>query len=103
MASPAISGKAATSIRQQIRRMRFHLRSDLSFAEIARWIKSRAGAWAAYYGRCCPSETVDVLFHPAVGRDRGLPGPVPPESLALLAGVTGAGRQSLRWAVEPVR
>lgn len=61
--SPGISRKAATSIRQQIRRMRFHLRSDLSFAEIARWINSRAGAWAAYYGRFCPSETVSVLFH----------------------------------------
>ena len=61
--SPAISRKAATSIRQQIRRMRFHLRSDLSFADIARMINSRAGAWAAYYGRFCPSETVSVLFH----------------------------------------
>lgn len=61
--SPAISRKAAVSIRQQIRRMRFHLRSDLSFAEIARWINSRAGAWAAYYGRFCPSETANVLFH----------------------------------------
>jgi RNA-directed DNA polymerase len=61
--SPAISRKAATSIRQQIRRTRFHLRSDLSFADIARMINSRAGAWAAYYGRFCPSETVNVLFH----------------------------------------
>ena len=61
--SPAISRKAATSIRQQIRRMRFHLRSDLSFAEIARWINSRAGAWAAYYGRFCPSKTALVLSH----------------------------------------
>ena len=61
--SPAISRKAAKSIRQQIRRMRFHLRSDLSFADIARRINSRAGAWAAYYGRFCPSETANVLFH----------------------------------------
>jgi hypothetical protein len=49
--------------RAQIRRTRFHLRSDLSFADIARMINSRAGAWAAYYGRFCPSETVNVLFH----------------------------------------
>ena len=61
--SPAISRTAATSIRQQIRRMRFHLRSDLSFAEIARWINARAGAWAAYYGRFGPSQTAYVLFH----------------------------------------
>jgi len=61
--SPAISRKAATSIRQQICRMRFHLRSDLSFKYIARMINSRVGAWAAYYGRFCPSESVNVLFH----------------------------------------
>ena len=61
--SPAISRKATTSIRQQIRRMRFHLRSDLSFKDITRMINSRAGAWAAYYGRFCPSETANVLFH----------------------------------------
>jgi RNA-directed DNA polymerase len=61
--SPAISREAATSIRQQIRRMRFHLRSDLSFSDIARMINLRAGAWANYYGRFCPSETAKVLFH----------------------------------------
>jgi RNA-directed DNA polymerase len=61
--SPAISGKAATSIRHQIRRMRFHLRSDLSFNDIAKMINTKAGAWAAYYGRFRPSETARVLFH----------------------------------------
>jgi RNA-directed DNA polymerase len=61
--SPAISRKAATSIRQQIRRMRLHLRSDLTFADIAKMINPRAAAWAAYYGRFCPSETVAVLSH----------------------------------------
>ncbi len=61
--SPAISRAAATSIRRQIRRMRFHLRSDLSFAEVARLVNSRAGAWAAYYGRFGPWETVYVLSH----------------------------------------
>ncbi len=64
--TPAISGKAATAIRQQIRRMRFHLRSDLSFADIAKMINAKAGAWAAYYGHfsvrrrpraCCSTST----------------------------------------------
>jgi RNA-directed DNA polymerase len=32
----AISGKAAKDIRQQIRRMWFHLRSDLSFHDITK-------------------------------------------------------------------
>ena len=51
------SGSAEVKQRRaQIRRTRFHLRSDLSFADIARMINSRAGAWAAYYGRFCPSE-----------------------------------------------
>jgi group II intron reverse transcriptase/maturase len=61
--SPAISRKAATAIRQQIRRMRFHLRSDLSFPDIAKMINAKAGAWAAYYGGFNPWETVHVLFH----------------------------------------
>jgi hypothetical protein len=61
--TPAISGKAATAIRQQIRRMRFHLRSDLSFPDIAKMINTKAGAWAAYFGHFRPSETAYVLFH----------------------------------------
>lgn len=61
--APAISGKAAKSIRQEIRRMRFHLRSDLSFNDIAKMINAKAGPWAAYYGRFRPSETAHVLFH----------------------------------------
>ena len=61
--SPAISGKAATAIRRQIRRMRFHRRSDLSFEEVAALINEKAGSWAYYYGRFRPSETVRVLFH----------------------------------------
>jgi RNA-directed DNA polymerase len=62
--TPAISGKAATAIRQQIRRMRFHLRSDLSFSDIAKMINAKAGAWAAYFGHfrrrpraCCSTST----------------------------------------------
>lgn len=61
--APAISGKAAKAIRQEIRRMRFHLRSDLSFNDIAKMINVKAGPWAAYYGRFYPSETARVLFH----------------------------------------
>jgi RNA-directed DNA polymerase len=61
--SPAISGKSATAIRQEIRRMRFHLRSDLSFKDVAAMINVKAGGWAAYYGRFRPSETARVLFH----------------------------------------
>ena len=61
--TPAMSGKAATAIRQQIRRMRFHLRSDLSFHDIAKMINAKAGVWVAYYGRFRPSETTRVLFH----------------------------------------
>jgi RNA-directed DNA polymerase len=61
--SPAISAKSATAIRQQIRRMRLHLRSDLSFHDIAKMINAKAGAWAAYFGRFCPSEAMHVLQH----------------------------------------
>lgn len=61
--TPAISHASATAIRQQIRRMRFHLRSDLSFTDITKMINAKAGAWAAYYGHFNPSETANVLFH----------------------------------------
>jgi RNA-directed DNA polymerase len=61
--APAISGTAAKSIRQQIRRMRFHLRSDLSFDDIAAMVNVKAGPWAAYYGRFTASEAASVLFH----------------------------------------
>lgn len=61
--TPAISGKAATAIRQQIHRMGFHLRSDPSFHDIAKMINAKAGAWAAYYGHFRPSQTASVLFH----------------------------------------
>jgi RNA-directed DNA polymerase len=61
--SPAISSKSAKRIRQEIRRMRFHLRSDLSFNDIASMINTKAGPWATYYGRFRPSETARVLFH----------------------------------------
>ena len=58
-----VSEQAATAIRQQVRRMRFHLHSDLSFNDIARMINAKAGPWAAYYGRFRPSEAAEVLFH----------------------------------------
>jgi RNA-directed DNA polymerase len=61
--SPAISGKSAKAIRQEIRRMRFHLRSDLSFQDIAKMINAKAGAWVAYFGRFRPSEAAYVLQH----------------------------------------
>ena len=49
---PAISGKAAKAIRQRIRRMRFHLRSDLSFTDIAKMINAKAGAWVNIHPVC---------------------------------------------------
>lgn len=61
--TPAISGKSAQAIRQEIRRMRFHLRSDLSFKEVAAIINAKAGAWAAYFGRFSPAAAANALFH----------------------------------------
>ncbi|WP_326640388.1 group II intron reverse transcriptase/maturase [Streptosporangium sp. NBC_01755] len=61
--SPAISGSSAKAIRQELRRMRFHLRSDLSFKDIAKLINVKAGPWAAYFGRFRPSEAAHVLSH----------------------------------------
>jgi RNA-directed DNA polymerase len=60
--SPAISGEAATEIRQEIRRMRLHLRTDLSFADLAERINPKARGWANYYGAFGPGVTANVLY-----------------------------------------
>lgn len=71
--SPAISRKAATSIRQQIRRMRFHPRSDLSFTDIARSINSRAGAWAVLRAVLPVGNRQGAVPHRPVPRPVGAP------------------------------
>lgn len=49
--APAVSAKAATAMRQRIRRWRLHQRNDLALEEIARWTRPMLQGWVHYYGR----------------------------------------------------
>jgi len=53
---PAISNKAATRLRQTMRRWQVHLRSDLTLADIASKVNPRLRGWMAYFGKFYRSE-----------------------------------------------
>ena len=48
--SPAISGKAAKRIRQEVRGWKLHLRSDKYLEDLARMFNARIRGWVNYYG-----------------------------------------------------
>ncbi len=49
--APAVSEKAATAMRQRIRRWRLHHRTDLGLEDLARWTRPMVTGWVRYYGR----------------------------------------------------
>jgi RNA-directed DNA polymerase len=62
--SPAISRKAARTLRQNIRRQwRLQTRTYLSIDELARRLNPVISGWINYYGRFCRSELHSVLDH----------------------------------------
>ena len=62
--SPAISRKAAQSLRQKIRReWRLQTRTYLSLDELAHRINPVISGWVNYYGKFCRSELHSVLDH----------------------------------------
>jgi group II intron reverse transcriptase/maturase len=58
---PAVSDKAAKRMRQEVRRWRLHLRSDLELEEIAKWVRPTLAGWVRYYGRFYPSKLREDL------------------------------------------
>jgi len=52
---PAVSDKAAKSIRHRMRRWKLHHRNDLPLDEIARWVRPVLSGWVRYYGHFYPS------------------------------------------------
>jgi len=52
---PAISNKAAKSVRAEMRSWRVPLRSDKSLDDIARMFRAKLSGWLAYYGKFYPS------------------------------------------------
>ena len=53
--APAVSDKAAKSMRRQMRRWKLHHRSDLSLDDVARWARPVLSGWVRYYGYFYPS------------------------------------------------
>ncbi|MDR5769900.1 reverse transcriptase domain-containing protein [Caballeronia sp. LZ028] len=53
--APAVSDKAAKSMRLRMRRWRLHGRNDLELVEVARWTQPVLLGWVRYYGRFRPS------------------------------------------------
>jgi RNA-directed DNA polymerase len=58
---PAVSDKAAKRMRQEVRKWRLHLRSDLELKEIADWVRPTLAGWVRYYGRFYPSKLREEL------------------------------------------
>jgi RNA-directed DNA polymerase len=58
---PAVSDKAAKRMRQEVRKWRLHLRSDLELEEIAKWVRPTLAGWVRYYGRFYPSKLREAL------------------------------------------
>jgi len=53
--APAVSDKAAKSMRLRIRRWRLHRRNDLALEDLVRWSRPVLTGWIRYYGRFQPS------------------------------------------------
>jgi RNA-directed DNA polymerase len=59
--APAVSDKAAKSLRQRIRRWRLHRRNDLALEDLAQWTRPVLAGWVRYYGRFHPSVLCGAL------------------------------------------
>ena len=49
--SPAVSDKAAKTMREDVRRWKLHHRNDLDLEKIAQWARPILVGWVNYYGR----------------------------------------------------
>lgn len=49
--APAVSEKAANTMRRRMRRWRLHHRNDLGLEDLARWTRPMVMGWVRYYGR----------------------------------------------------
>jgi RNA-directed DNA polymerase len=59
--APAVSGKAAQAMRQQMRRWQLHHRNDLALTDVARRVRPVLRGWVRYYGRYRPSALREAL------------------------------------------
>jgi len=61
--TPAVSSRAATKMRQEMRRWRLHLRSDKAIDDLARMWNPVLRGWIQYYGRFYRSALYPVFRH----------------------------------------
>jgi RNA-directed DNA polymerase len=61
--TPAVSNKAKKSMRDKIKRYKWHLRSDLSLEDIALRFNPMIQGWINYYGRYYPSALNSIGAH----------------------------------------
>jgi len=59
--SPAVSAKAAKSIRQEVRSWRLQLRSDKALTDLAHMFNATIRGWVNYYGAFCKSALYPTL------------------------------------------
>jgi len=59
--APAVSGKAAKAMRQQMRRWQLHHRNDLALADVVKQVRPVLLGWVRYYGRFRPSALREAL------------------------------------------
>jgi RNA-directed DNA polymerase len=59
---PAISNDALNKISREVRSWHLHLRSDLTFNELARRVNPKVAGWINYYGRFRPWELIPFLM-----------------------------------------
>jgi RNA-directed DNA polymerase len=59
---PAISNDALNKISRELRSWHLHIRTDLTFSELARRVNPKVAGWINYYGRFRPWELIPFLM-----------------------------------------
>lgn len=61
--TPAISNKASKGIRQKVRNMKLHFRTDQEISDLSDLLNPKIRGWINYYGKFCKSELTPILKH----------------------------------------
>ena len=61
--TPAVSKSALKSMRLKIRQLRVRMKTELSIAQMAKWLNPMINGWINYYGRYCRSALYGMCRH----------------------------------------
>lgn len=61
--TPAVSKSSLKAMRLKIRKLRVRMATQLSIAEIAKWLNPMISGWIAYYGKYCRSALYGMCRH----------------------------------------